>query len=376
MESTLTYYQESGLLLKEIEHDIMFMESIDPVDLFFEAEDANAKANVEASKKLTEGIIAKLKKVIESLCNMIKTVVEKITDFFKKRFLNEDEKKVYDQLRAFINENPELKGKKIKIKDVKEITKKYDEALKMVDKGIADMQAKDAETVAEIRQRTESAVNNLINGVAGSVSAVVAADLAVRIAETNTDNAKLVQKALNSELGLLQKLESQIGKERTADLQKRVNSLSNMASLRRLKISLFQRKYKGIASAVDATFNDFGAIIKTDMSLKANLKRFTKFRILDDVLGAWNTHTGSNETKLSVAKKGAKVGYKVHKTVKHIRNEVNDFLGTDLGSKSRRNASANDRTTTDMYNERQRAKAEKRAKRDKEFEKARRNLMS
>ena len=58
------------------------------------------------------------------------------------------------------------------------------------------------------------------------------------------------------------------------------------------------------------------------------------------------------------------------------QDEVNDFLGTDLGSKSRRNASANARTTTDMYNERQRAKAEKRAKRDKEFEKARRNLMS
>lgn len=384
MSEMLEYYQESGLLLEEIDTDLLFMESVDPVDFFFEDEDPEAAKKVETSTAQTKGIVAKIKKLIESIQKMISSAIEAISDFFKKMFMNADEKKVYDELKQLIKSNPELKNKKVTIKNVKEIIKKQDEALKMIDKSIEDMQNKDAQTCAEIRKKTEDAVNNLLNGLAGSTAAVVTADMAIRIAESSTENAKLVQKALDKEGAVMKQIEAQLGKARADELQKEVSKMTSILSLHRWKVRLLGQKHKGIASSIDQVFADFSNIIKLnskDMTFVEKLKSLPNtMRIFGDALGAYNTHTGSNETIGSVAKKG----YGAYKTGKHIRNEIYDAVGIARKRSPKEKlkdaidnfGNPKPKSATEYYNKREADKKKKREKRDKSFQKAKENLLS
>ena len=311
MEGYSFYANESKRQLEIADYYIAMYEPKTVAQKFFEDGEEPA-LNQEAGIK-SEGA---LRSAISAIKQMISKIITTVTNFIQTMFMGNDEKDRFLKFKQIIAENPEFKGKKLTVKNFREIDKRYQESLKMIDQAIAAVEQSKSNRSKQIVDKVTGAVEKTLTGVKNGATAVFSVDAALRMAENNQQVAKMIKANLEKENGIMDALERELGEARAKDFKDKIDSLSKKVSLHRLKVKILGQYTGTMSGALEQTLTDFENIFNGDTSLKGNLKRVSNTRIIDDAIGAYNTKTGSNETKTSLAYKGVK-GYMKAKGIKN-----------------------------------------------------------
>lgn len=319
MEGFSYYYVESGRLLNEAMESINQYIPKSAAELFFEANESDIASNQNAKK--SENILIR---AIKAVKNMISTLIKKISDFIQTKFMSKEEKERFRRFKELAAQDPNLKNKKISVKDFKKINKQYQKTLNDIDKSIAEVDRQTDEQAAETVRQIQELANNVVQGIKQGATAVFSVDTALRLAENNRTVAQWIQKKLQEENGAIENLERQIGKERTKDFQKKINSSTKKVSLHRIKVWFLGQYHGTMSGALNQTIDDFKDLLNPDMSVSSNVKRAKQARIMDDAVGAFNTKTGANETKTSLLKRGLKVRKEVNNVKNSFRKGVKE----------------------------------------------------
>lgn len=311
MEGYSFYARESERQLAIVDYYIAMYEPKTVVQRFFEDGEDSIR-NQEAAVK-TENA---LKSAINAIKQMISKAINAVTNFIQTMFMGKDEKDRFLKFKQMVAENPEFKGKKITVKNFKEIDQRYQESLKQIDQAIAAVEQSKGERSKQIADKVTNNVEKTLKGVKDGATAVFSVDAALRMAENNRQVAKMIKSTLEKENGIMDALERELGEARAKNFKDKIDSLSKKVSLHRLKVRVLGQYTGTMSGALEQTVKDFENIFNTDTSLKGNIRRVSNTRIIDDAIGAYNTKTDSNETKTSLALKGAK-GYKTVKGIQH-----------------------------------------------------------
>lgn len=311
MEGYSFYAKESERQLAIADYYIAMYEPKTVVQRFFEdGEESNR--NQEAAVK-SEGA---LKAAINAIKQMISKAITSVTNFIQTMFMDKNEKNRFLKFKQMAAENDEFKGKRITVKNFREIDKRYQETLKEIDQAIAAVERSKSERSKQITDKVTKTVENTLTNIKDGATAVVSVDAALRMAENSQQVAKMIKSTLEKENGIMDALERELGEARAKDFKDKIDSLSKKVSLHRLKVRILGQYTGTMSGALNQIVTDFENIFSTDTSLKGNLKRVSNTRIIDDAIGAYNTKTDSNETKTSLAIKGAK-GYMKAKGIKN-----------------------------------------------------------
>lgn len=317
MEGFTYYYVESGNLLEEAMRTIDLCIPKTASELFFEADDNSIANNQQAQK--SQNILIK---AIRALKNMISTLIKKITDFIQRMFMSKEEKERFERFKQLAASDPNLKNKKMTLKDFRKINAEYQKAINDIDAQIAAIDRQSDEEAARTVEKVQEIASNVVKGIKQSATTIFSVDMALRLAENNKDAAKWIQKKLKNEDDIISNLEKQIGKERTADFQKKIKSSTRKISLHRIKVWMLGQYHGTMSGALSQTVNDFQDLLNPNTSLSSNIKRAKQMRIVDDAIGSFNTKTGANETKRSLLKRGKAV----RKEVNTVKQGVKDFF--------------------------------------------------
>lgn len=313
MEGYSFYSRESERQLAIADYYIAMYEPKTVVQRFFEDGEESTR-NQEAAVK-SEGA---LKAAINAIKQMISKAITAVTNFIQMIFMDKNEKNRFLEFKQMIAENDEFKGKQVTVKNFREIDKRYQKSLKEIDQAIAAVERSKSERSKQITDKVTKSVESTLSNIKNGATAVVSVDAALRMAENSQQVAKMIKVTLEKENGIMDALEKELGEARAKDFKDKIDSLSKKVSLHRLKVRILGQYTGTMSGALNQIVTDFENIFSTDTSLKGNLKRVSNTRIIDDAIGVYNTKTDSNETKTSLAVKGAK-GYM---KVKGIKNDI------------------------------------------------------
>ena len=315
MEGFSYWYLESGNEIQMAYESICNYIPKSAVEMFFEEEGQNTPSNQQTGNT----VINHIKNVITAIKNMINNIIAKVSDMIQKFFMSKNERNQFEEFKRILAENPEYKNKQIRVKDFKKIRAEYQKSLDKIDQNIANAQRMKEEEAAATVEKMKQLAENTVKGIKSGATAVFSVDTALRLAENNRDFAKWINKKLENEKIIIENIEKQIGSERAKDFQKKIKSTTHILSLHRCKVWLLGQYAGTTSGALDRVIQDFENLLSPKMDAKSNMKRVSNMRIIDDVIGAYNTKTGSNETKVSLAKKGLKVKKEVD-SIKSIFN--------------------------------------------------------
>lgn len=331
MEGFSYYLEESGNELRMAQELIDMYTPLNATQRFFEEADESSE-----NQKVANGATNHLKNAIKALKEMINKAIEAVTNFIQTVFMGKEERSKFEQFKKLVAENPDLKNKKVTVKDFKEFNAKYQKAIAEIDKGIADAQRQSGEEAAKTVDKVTKTVDGIINTVAGSgIATTFTVDLALRMAEGNRHIAGYIKKALEKEGVAINQIEKELGSDRAEAFKKKIDSSAKVLSLHRLKVRLLGQWHKTTSSALNQTVNDFKNLLNPNMSAAANAKRATALHVADDLIGSYNTKTGSNETKTSLAKKGLAVRREVKGFLKPKKPTIEQRLAKDKKDKKR-----------------------------------------
>ena len=229
-----------------------------PYQLIYEANKPDVVNQMQKNaniKQNSEGIIMK---AIHAVQKLIKNVISSIQNFFSELTMGKDEKQLYQQMQQAIRENPELKNKKLTVKDFRSINQKYDAMIKDVETEIRDCMASHRSPSQEIFDK----VTGFIKEGLGASTAILGTEVAVKAARSNLGIAKEIQKRLKDESGIMEYLTKTLGKKEAKKFKKEINKDARLIGLHRLLVSLFSKKYDGLKECVTDTFQQLHDVSK------------------------------------------------------------------------------------------------------------------
>ena len=323
-------YYETGESIEMLESMIDSYTPASFVDLFYEEENEASANAVAVDQKAKKSIIDKVKELVVKVKDMISKVITSITTFFKTLGMSKEDKELFKTCQQIIRDNPEeFKGRTLTVKNFKQFNEEYKRIVDYINHSIDSIDNANEEKANEIVEKTKKVIATATKNLGEPVTAIVSVDLALRMAESNTDVAKMINGMLEKENGLMDKISSQIGKERAEDFKKKIKSSTHKISLHRMKVRLLGQWHRGLSSSVGRTVQDFTQILNPKMSLGANINRMKHMRVFDDILGAYNTKTNSNVTKKDIVKtvnNTRRTAKKINKAVKSDIDSANKFI--------------------------------------------------
>lgn len=264
--------------------------------------------------------VSHLKKAIAAIRGMISKIIETVTTFFQTAFMGKDEKNKFLRFKEAMKNNPEFANKKVTVKDFREINKRYQDALKVMDDGIVAVQREKSEKAGQIADAVCKKAQNIVKGLGDSSKAIFSVDTALRMAEGNRNVAKWIKSQLEKENGVMNYIESELGKERAQDFKNKINSSTKLLSMHRLKVMILGQYHNTASGALNQVISDFETLLNPKMDTTTNIKRATQMRIVDDAIGSFNSKTGSNVTKRGIVKAGLSVKREVDGAKKSVEN--------------------------------------------------------
>jgi hypothetical protein len=100
-------------------------------------------------------------------------------------------------------------------------------------------------------------VTDFTKNTASAATTIVAADTALKMADSNVTMAKALSKALSSETGLMEHLSKTLGTKDAVKFKKEIDAAAKNTILHRLKVTLFRHKYDSLKECVNGTFDAF-----------------------------------------------------------------------------------------------------------------------
>lgn len=205
-------------------------------DMFFEDTDVNAEAK--------GGAINAIKNAIKTLIKKIKEAIVDIKEWIHSKFMSREEKEKWKKMKAAINSDPELANSKIPIPEWEPYEKMYNDMIKT----ISDEQDKEEPDMQKINKKMaffDKAIRDLGGkgkDAASRAVSVMTLKTAVDIADRNALCAKAINMMLNSELGVLEEIEKNIGQKQMQKYENKIRKYANNGFLHRMKVKLLYRQ--------------------------------------------------------------------------------------------------------------------------------------
>lgn len=211
------------------------------------------KNNAQNAAKSTNA----LKKACGAVMNMINNIITSIQDFINKLFMSSEERASFEEMKKAIESNPELKGKKLKVKDYRQINQQYDALIKKTEAKIREVEANENADTSAIFKEIES----FLVSVPAAAASTVTAEVAVRMAASDIGTARMLSKALSNEKSQVSKtLKKFLGDKQFNTIKKDINACGKTISLRRKVVQLMHGQYKTKEEAINSIMNDLNDI--------------------------------------------------------------------------------------------------------------------
>ena len=332
-------------------------------EMIFEAtEKPEVASKVEQNEKTAEKSVGFLRKAIDAVIGLIKKLYEAVKDLIDRCTMNGDERKAFEQFKEAMAKDPSLKNKKVTVADFRKINEQYDSLIAEIDQNIRAVENDPSRNIDGLTKK----IADFTKGAVTEVSVVVAADAALKMADSNVEMAKMIKAALKTEQGLMEGLTKALGKKGASKFQKEIDAAAKNTILHRLKVSLLRHKYNTARECIMGTirtlthegFNNAqeisaelkrlkddykaGNITKAEYNqLKSHLETEKK-RAKKESLGSLEMdkkildteHAGTAVKKVVKTAASAKVDYEKEKIAKKASNWVQDHV-TDRNRKKR-----------------------------------------
>lgn len=246
---------------------------ISDLDAIMEATDKAKEANAN-NEKAGGGALNAIKNAIQSLINLVKNSISAVVNFIQEAFMSRDQRAKFNAFKQKMAKDKRYAGKKIRVSDFREYEKQYDNAISRIDKiyrsgGSAD----EAEAVmAELN----GTLRNLKKAAKGGASAGVTTmtlQAALELADRNMVAAKGIQKALESENGLLQAIADSVGDKEAARFKKKVDNYARDGVFHRMKVNLLCRKQKDLVAVGQSLIKNITSFFKVDAAGNVSVTR-------------------------------------------------------------------------------------------------------
>lgn len=205
----------------------LFAEDVDPV---------KAHQNVSNTENMakSEGFLTRAFNKLKALYNEIKSSIQ---DFIAKRKLSKSERAAYDAFVAACKKNPELKNKKVTVKDwqrsITEGQALIDETAKLA----AQSEISDTEF-----SKLEQKVTAFLGTTSKEATTIITANALLNMAVSNSDVAVLLDRQLRENDNLMRMLEDTMGKRQAKQYKKDVHSCTKKISLLNLRLKLIYKE--------------------------------------------------------------------------------------------------------------------------------------
>lgn len=236
-----------------------------------DAKAAQLKEQATKNAKAEEKSVSGLRKVIEGLLTMCRKLIQNIEDFIEEKRLNKEEKEAFEKFKAVCKADPSLANKKITVQDYREVYKKYKELMDECEKEIEACKKDSNHSTDRIIKKCQDFVKNNIKGVAISI----AASSAVNVASTNKDLAKLMRTILHSDEEVMENVRKQMGDAQFKSFDKDLRSLGHRfkwLSIKRIKMYVTSSLYSDYKSALLGPVNGVKNILSGIKNNKVDLK--------------------------------------------------------------------------------------------------------
>ena len=223
----------------------------------FEADDPEVQAqqetNAEAQGKTENALIRALKAVKA----MISSLINAIADFLRKLTMSSEERKSFDEFKAACASDPSLKDKKITVQDYRNVMAQYDAMIKQLEEGMRNAENMKESKFKELMKNATDCISQTVK----STGMIVTADAALKMAQSNITMAKIINRGLKSDLGIMETLERELGSAKAAKkYQKKIAGCSRKISLQRLIVKFKKKEYDCAKDACVAAVNDLKSV--------------------------------------------------------------------------------------------------------------------
>lgn len=305
--SNLYYAQEAAKEFVEMSNYDWIFESV---------ENGNKQMQAEKNDKVMEKTDGFLQKAITGIKKLIAQIRDTISNFFTYITLSKEEKVDFKKMKAEIEANPEFSGRKIRIKDYRNIKAQYESMIKELESEIRNVK-KDEKT--NIDKTMKKASDFLKSGVKLSVGEF-GISAALKVCEGNRNWAKIINRALTMSETAMDELEKSVGKKDAELFRKKTAQYSKLISLR----GMCTRIYKKATGQIHESIKD--CVVATANEVKSGSPKFWK-----KIIGNEKVSPTVKATVKTVAgegiKAGAKVGAeKVGQETAKVRNKMADKI--------------------------------------------------
>ena len=234
---------------------------------------------LESTGEKKEGSLTKVIETIKSIIKEAKELITKginyLTNHIRYGLLSPRKKAEYKRFLEFAEKNPEVKNKKVTVKDWQRITREYDK----VEKNIVKMMADDKVDANGLNLKANEMIKNL-SSLANSATAAVTVDVCMVLARKSPEMAQMVQKALNNCSVVLDNIEDQLGSREATKLQKNVAKLTKESTGQRWLAHLYTKKEKSITDCINEVTDTLTKLMSGEANTTDKIKAAVEHRDL------------------------------------------------------------------------------------------------
>lgn len=308
MDACMSYFDQVDALLESYDerplYDAVFNEASDDVDVANAETEEKAISLLQKAINAMKALIQKIKDILNTVISWVKADNAEISEY--KKFCQQ------------IKQNPELKNKKVTLRDYRQVIAEYDKQLGDAEKkyrAMKDEEAANKPNFADDVKAGIAATGKKVASIATSVGASFTVESALEYARQNTKNAALVQTIIDNDFLILKALEKSLGTKEIRKFKWKVKALNCRCRVVRTILGGRMEQSKTIKDTVADTFSSIRSLIGGSKRALGNkdTKDFVKgsAKEVGSVIGG-------------IGKEVVKTKYKTHKYAKEASRRLDE----------------------------------------------------
>ena len=234
---------------------------------------------MESTNEKKDGIVNKvietIKTIIRECKRIINKTLESIGNHIRYGLLSPKKKEEFKRFQQFASEHPEVKKKKVKVKDWQKIMREYDK----VEKNIVSMMNDKTVDAKGLNLKANELIENLTS-VANSATAAVTVDMCMVFARQSPESAKQIEAILTKCNGVMSNIETQLGNKEAVKLQKNIHALTKESAGQRILAGLYHKKEKDMLEVLTEVSETFNKLMSGEATLGDKAKAAVQHRDL------------------------------------------------------------------------------------------------
>lgn len=254
MDACMSYFDQVDALLESYDerplYDAVFNEASDDVDVANAETEEKAISLLQKAINAMKALIQKIKDILNTVISWVKADNAEISEY--KKFCQQ------------IKQNPELKNKKVTLRDYRQVIAEYDKQLGDAEKkyrAMKDEEAANKPNFADDVKAGIAATGKKVASIATSVGASFTVESALEYARQNTKNAAIVQTVIDNDFLILKALEKSLGAKEIRKFKWKVKALNCRCRVVRTILGGRMEQSKTLKDTVADTFSSIRSLI-------------------------------------------------------------------------------------------------------------------